>query len=334
MADLQQETNNLLSRAKAILDGKEKRIPEEAKRLFTVACSSLEEANKNEPKSFPILLLLARCYFERAQASKIHKTEDSKQYEKLVRMALETIEQAVRINDKLDDGYVLWARIYMHLAEYTPSLRENEEYMTIATEKFLKIIKLNSVPQRGVYELLERALDSLVNGTKERERNGKAVYHIAGSFMKQGGGKKSLNWKTRWFVVSDSQICYYKEKKDWENGPVQGSPAQPKGSIEFSEITEVSSHPNFLCPAEKKPKSMDKTLCLHVVTPTRTYNMMGFESKEQTDIWINTIQFALRCYSVKKDAKRWLRDTNKTDLKGESLFNRASQMDEDDLKKK
>jgi hypothetical protein len=39
-----------------------------------------------------------------------------------------------------------------------------------------------------------------VNGTKERERNGKAVYHIAGEFMKQGGGKKSLNWKVNYLL--------------------------------------------------------------------------------------------------------------------------------------
>jgi len=311
-----QEVKSTLSKAKAILDKKEKGLPEEAKRLYTLACSSVEEALQKEPKSNVLLLLLSKTYFERAQAAKTFKTEDSKQYEKFIQKSLKKVEKATQLKEKDEDGHILWSRILIHLAEYTPSLHENEEYMMMAAEKLIKITEFITNPHKVVYDLLERTVEVLVNGTKERERTGKAVYHIAGEFMKQGGGKKSLNWKVRWFVVTDTSIAYYKEKKDWDIGPVQGFPAQPQGTVEFSDITDIASHPDFLCPTEKKPKNMDKTFCLHVVTGNRTYNLIGFETKELTAKWISVLWFALRCYNAKRSAKKLLRETSKSDLRG------------------
>jgi len=93
---------------------------------------------------------------------------------------------------------------------------------------------------------------------------------------------------------------------------VRGIPAQAKGSIELSDITEVKSHSNFLCPAEKQPKSMDKTFCMHIVTISRTYNLLGFQSKEEIDLWLSEIKFALRGHNDKKAIKKWLRDNPRT----------------------
>ena len=57
-------------------------------------------------------------------------------------------------------------------------------------------------PHKDVFDLLERATDVLVNGSKDRQRDGKAVFYLAGEYMKQGGGHKSSNWKVN-FSVND-----------------------------------------------------------------------------------------------------------------------------------
>jgi len=215
----------------------------------------------------------------------------------------------------LDEGVLmLWAKILIHIAEYTTSLNENEKYMMLASEKLLKAAELPQ-PHKQAYYWLERASEVLINGSKERLREGKAIYHIAGEFTKQGGGRKSLNWKNRWFVVSDTAISYYKDKKTWENGPVQGLPAQPQGAIEFSDISDVITHGDR-CILEKKPKALEKTLCLHIVTTQRTYNILGFETHNVMTKWTEILQFALRVYNVKKMAKKWLRETNPSTLRG------------------
>jgi len=96
---------------------------------------------------------------------------------------------------------------------------------------------------------------------------------------------------------------------------VKGNPAQPKGSIDLSEITEVNCHTNFLCTAQKQPKELDKTLCLHIVTSSRTYNLLGFQTKEENDIWISSIRFALRGLKSKRAIKKWMKDHPRTEAK-------------------
>jgi len=130
--------------------------------------------------------------------------------------------------------------------------------------------------------------------------------------MKQGGSVKT--WKSRWFVVSDTNLYYYKDKKDWENGPVKGNPAPPKGAIEFSEVIRVTTHMDFLCElVETKPKKVEKTYCLHVHTKNRIYNILGFETKELAEKWLQTLAFSVKSHHLKKEAKRYL--TTRTDMK-------------------
>jgi len=295
----------LLSRASAILEGKEKGLPEEAKRLYTLACSSMDEATDKNPKSHNLVYLSAKCYFERARNAKLYKLEDFEHYEKCISKSLSQIQRASEIKPQDQTTFILWGKILQHEAESTQNLKENEDFLIGAIENLLKATEYGTSTTE-LYQLLEHCLDPLINNAKQRERNGSAVYHVAGEFTKQGGGKKSLNWKVRWFVVNDTNISYYKDKKEWENGPVKGSPAQPKGTIDFAEVTDITTHKDFICNVEKRPKTT--TACLHVVTIHRTYNMLGFQSLEHTEQWIGILKHALRCYNAKKAAKKWLRD--------------------------
>jgi len=60
---------------------------------------------------------------------------------------------------------------------------------------------------------------------------------------------------------------------------------------------------------------MEKSYCLHVVTPTRTYNIIGYEYNTM-EKWKETLQFAIQCYKVKRQAKKWLRETSYSSLRG------------------
>jgi len=304
-----------MDRAKAIMEKKEKGLPEEARRLYMESCNSLKEALKKEPNSLPLLLLEARGFFERAKAIRESKLEDNSLYDKYLSKAQKKVEKASKLKELDENVLLLWAKIFIHIAEYTTSLKENELYMVLASEKLLMATELQQ-PHKDVYKLLERASEVLVNGSKERLREGKAIYCIAGEFTKQGGGRKSLNWKARWFVVTDTTISYFKDKKSWETGPVQGQPSVPQGSIEFYEVTDVVAHSEAQRASEKRPKALEKSHCLHVVTPDRTYNIIGFETQELARKWLETIQFAVKCYNVKRKTKKWLRETSYSSLRG------------------
>ena len=64
------------------------------------------------------------------------------------------------------------------------------------------------------------------NQPKDRQKTGAVAYNLAGEFTKQGGSYKT--WKSRWFVCDDSKISYFKDKKEWETGPVAGVPKGKK----------------------------------------------------------------------------------------------------------
>jgi hypothetical protein len=40
-----------------------------------------------------------------------------------------------------------------------------------------------------------------------------AVYQFAGELVKRG---KNKSWNNRWFVLADSNLSYYKDRKEWE----------------------------------------------------------------------------------------------------------------------
>jgi hypothetical protein len=222
------------------------------------------------------------------------------------------MEHCANLDDYDEDTYYLWGTMLFYLASNTPLLKENEQYLVRATEILLKATDRLDQPRKRTYDLLKKCFDALSNGAKDRERTGLSVYRLAGTFVKQGGNVKT--WKSRWFVCSDTNLYYYKDKKDWENGPVKGNPAPPQGSIEFSEIVRVSAHMDFICELiESRPKKSEKTYCLHLHTKDRIYNMLGFESKELTEKWLSTITFAVRTHHLKKEAKKFL--NTRTDLK-------------------
>jgi len=133
-------------------------------------------------------------------------------------------------------------------------------------------------------------LEELNNGQKERQRTGKAIYNIAGEFTKQGGSYKS--WKTRWFVVDDSSVSYYKEKSEWENGPLLGVPKTPQGVIPFAEILDITKHdePSKCTGITNRPKGAAGQFCLHVLTKARTFNIIGFQTEQDSQQWLTVLK--------------------------------------------
>jgi len=155
---------------------------------------------------------------------------------------------------------------------------------------------------------MQKSLDALINAPKDREKTGKAAYHIAGLFMKHGGSHKS--WKSRWFVCDDTKVYYYQDKKTWESGPVSGKPKEPQGVVEYNEVMTISTHTTFDCPEleAKKPKEVSNSYCLHFRTSDRTYNLVGFPSIEISQKWVRLLTFAVETYNVKRQAKLWLKE--------------------------
>ena len=97
-----------------------------------------------------------------------------------------------------------------------------------AGEKLLRALDFKPISQLAS-QFVMQCHESLSTGKKDRKRQGKAIFHIAGELVKQGGSVK--NWKTRWyslfssyvrFVVDDSCINYFKDVQEWESGPVEG----------------------------------------------------------------------------------------------------------------
>jgi hypothetical protein len=87
----------------------------------------------------------------------------------------------------------------------------------------------------------------------------------------------------------------------------KGNSMQPKGIIELKEIIGVYSH-DTNCIHSNRPKKMENTSCLHLHTDLRTYDFIGIETQEQAEKWVEQITFAVKSYSTKKAAKRWLKE--------------------------
>jgi len=173
-------------------------------------------------------------------------------------------------------------------------------------------------PPKGTYTLTEQANELLQLTPKERERTGDAVYKVAGQFFKQGGSYKS--WKDRWFVIDDTAVTYYKEKKDWESGPVLGKPFPPQGSIPFHDIISFSRCDSQICAfVSEVDRPAKGTLCLHIHTLDRIYHVLGFVDKAQLDKWQTMLEFARKSYNLQREAKKWLRAHVELKLKDESI---------------
>lgn len=184
---------------------------------------------------------------------------------------------------------------------------ESEEYLIRACESLLAAYRLQSTDENTV-SLMKEVLEALANGKKERERMGNAVYRICGEYVKQGGGYKS--WKKRFFVVDDSTVSYFRNRKEWELGPVSGqSKGKPQGTIMFAQISQISAHsfsPGAPCPLiQGVPAKLIGTSCIHLHTPDRTFNMVTSPDAPQADHtnMMNALNAALRAYKVKRDAK-------------------------------
>jgi len=173
------------------------------------------------------------------------------------------------------------------------------------SEKLMRSLEIMENPL--AVKLLERAHAALANENRERNRTGNVVYLIAGEFMKEGGSYKS--WKSRWFVVNDSGLSYYKDKQEWENGPVAGTYVKPKGVILLSDMKEITTHANpKMCPTiEQRPKGTEQTHCLHVLTQNRTYNIVGFESEQRSQQWLQVLKTSLKLYDLNRRSKNVIR---------------------------
>jgi len=189
--------------------------------------------------------------------------------------------------------------------------REQEQRYVDAASKLIACYwdQQKSSGRKKVYELIEKCYDHIFNGAKDRQRTGNAIYRLSGIFSKQGGSYKS--WKERYFVVDDTAITYYKDKKEWENGPVKGVPSKSQGVIEFNTITGITKCGTMVCQNEHvKHDSRPKkgTHCLHIaITEGRTYNMVGFD-KDTLDEWIKVLKLAINIYQFKKTLKKWIKE--------------------------
>eukprot|EP01119_Soliformovum_irregulare_P000371 TRINITY_DN10259_c0_g1_i1.p1 TRINITY_DN10259_c0_g1~~TRINITY_DN10259_c0_g1_i1.p1 ORF type:complete len:506 (-),score=159.16 TRINITY_DN10259_c0_g1_i1:35-1552(-) len=199
----------------------------------------------------------------------------------------------------------LWGMILLQRSKKVLSLKESEQLLVESGEKLEKALELAPSDPLSIL-LLWNVIEGLTTGQKDRQRNGKAIYHIAGDLTKQGGSIKT--WKNRWVVVDDTSISYYKDKADWELGAVQGGKARPKGAILLNDVLEITMHSDATkCSSiNSRPKGLTNDTCLHVLTKTRTYNIVGFLSSDIQQEWVKTLKTALRLYNVKKKSKKFL----------------------------
>jgi len=183
---------------------------------------------------------------------------------------------------------------------------ETELLLADAGVHLLKATK-NGEPTVVAYRLVDYCVQQLIDTPKDRMKDGKAAYHVAGNYMKHGGSYKS--WKARFFVCDDTKVSYYKDQQEWEKGPVAGVPKEPQGFVDYADIVSVSTHDGFVCEelSGKRPKGTEATYCLHVVTLDRTYNLIGFASKDETEKWVSKLRFAVKCHNVKKRGKSYLK---------------------------
>jgi len=292
----------LQTRIKAVKDlsalKHDKRKCDQAKDIIANSARKLAFLLKEYPLAVPqsTAYQLTKTYFLRFQFA-----DDKSHQQKNLIKALKQIESAAILDD--EKTFCLWGKILFSMANFQTHLREKEDTLTVAAQKFLGAIEVSPNPRKGTYESLEKCLEELTTMPKERERTGSVVYLIAGEFVKDGGSVKS--WKNRWFVVDDTNIVYYKDKRNWNNGPVKGIPGEPKGSIEFTSILDVLTNDKSV--PFTAPKKYEDTSSLHIVTAERTYNIVGF-SKEEAEKWKLALKKAAATHNAMKNGKKWLRE--------------------------
>jgi len=301
------EINELRQRSSKIID----KNPKEAAPILNEAIQKLErllEKNQNDQNA---LCLLSRSLHEKAM--KIETAAVAK--EALLKRSEELIDKSTKVGSPRADLYCEWGSLLIDQLKpmkiqtnTTVLLQQYEELLHRAAEKFLKATEIdpkNMIASKNLSEISEL----MSNSPKHRMRTGKAIYFIAASLTKEGGQHKS--WKMRWFVVDDSSIKYFKDKAEWESGPVTGSPAHPQGEIFFNDILDITAHSDSskCTNIRHRPKTMmnNTPFCLHILTKDRTFNVIGFTSLEHNQEWLKTLKLALRLATIKRNVKNYLR---------------------------
>mmetsp|Transcript_2105 Transcript_2105/g.2786 ORF Transcript_2105/g.2786 Transcript_2105/m.2786 type:complete len:524 (-) Transcript_2105:51-1622(-) len=290
---------------------------EEAFVLFQNIIEKTQRACFVSPKLFQAHWAQAYTLFDEvlsfADTDALTKVEKDLAY----RGALESIENASRYKNTDNHMWLLWAVIALSKAvdilKNNGNISEYEHLLVVAAERLLKILEGEHTEKTQdealITKLLSICMSQLTSGQKDRNRTGKAIYHLAGEFTKEGGSHKS--WKTRWFVVDDSSFTYWPDKAAWEAGPVLGAPSKPKGAILFSDLLDITSHgdQSKCTNIKERPKNLaSNAFCLHLLTQKRTYNIIGFDSEKQSAQWVSVLKTALKTYNIKKRSKKFIRE--------------------------
>jgi len=131
--------------------------------------------------------------------------------------------------------------------------------------------------------------------------------------------------------VDDSSITFWKDKKQWELGPVLASTkVKPSGAIMFYDILGVVSHGQE-CPLVKaaaRPNAYKNSTCLHVRTPEKMFNLLSAVESQDYTKWATLIRDAIRIYQAKKDAKALL--SKKLGRNSISTFNFDEEEEDDE----
>eukprot|EP01114_Cavostelium_apophysatum_P016829 TRINITY_DN4864_c0_g1_i1.p1 TRINITY_DN4864_c0_g1~~TRINITY_DN4864_c0_g1_i1.p1 ORF type:complete len:535 (+),score=158.40 TRINITY_DN4864_c0_g1_i1:88-1692(+) len=284
-----------------------KKGDKEGYHLLDEAAENFKAIVQNYEYSHFALYNLARIYIDKTEqfADVAHK----KEFDDNIASAIKYIEAAAKVKPSDPNTFCLWGMILLEKAKKVQNnghFVESEFVLALSCEKILKCFELDST-HAVAYKLLLDCQELMTHWQKERSRQGLAVYHIAGELTKEGGSYKS--WKTRWFVVDDTSICYYKEKEVWDRGPVIGAPIRPQGIISFADILDITRHEatSKCTNIVNRPKGL-QPFCLHILTKTRTFNVLGFENEKDAQKWHDALKVGLRLYNVKKNVKGVLRD--------------------------
>jgi len=123
---------------------------------------------------------------------------DTDTYSGLLDQALKCLD-ILKTPEHTGETLSLQADCYLRQANYRMELGEiagAEKNLVFAAEKLLLVLKKEPFNEVA-HQQLEIVSESLHNGKKERQRNGKAVYHMGAEFLTERGITGS--WKTRFF---------------------------------------------------------------------------------------------------------------------------------------
>lgn len=121
------------------------------------------------------------------------------------------------------------------------------------------LLSQHFIPTNSQREKIEKSLDLITFSLGSKE----------GYLMKVGQRYKT--WKRRWFVLRESNLCYYATEKD----------AVPIKTIQLKEASEV-------CPCEIP----DRPNSFQIVLPYRTFYMQA-PSQQIMEEWLKILEFKL-----------------------------------------